>query len=177
MVFPFCFILRAILFHSNELSAYFVETFDDATTLFRPRSLDAVSIMAELVLIDARNAADCSNRGIRGAHLQQGCSIQMVLEFVVAIAKPLRHLITISNHPFNMEVKGVAYLVNQFVVRFGSNNYCTRYILAQSCTIILVAPRDIYNYFFHIRSFFISNLPVSIYCSRGIGSTPHSYVL
>ena len=63
MVFPFCFILRAILFHSNELSANFVETFDDATTLFRPRSLDAVSIMAELVLIRFHVCTVCWCKG------------------------------------------------------------------------------------------------------------------
>ena len=100
----------------------------------------------------------------------------MVLEFVVAIAKPLRNIIAISNHPFYMKIKCVAHLINQFVVRFGSNNHCTRYIIAQSCTIILVTPRYIYINFFHICSLIISNLPVSKYYSREIGLTPHSCV-
>ena len=131
-----------------------MQTFNDATTLFRTGFFNAVCIVAKLVLIDTRHTANSGNRGIRGAHLQQGCGIQMVLEFVVAIAKPLRDIIAICHHSFYMEVEGVAHLVNQFVVRFGSNNYCTRYILAQSCTIILVTPRYIYNNFLHILSFY-----------------------
>lgn len=77
----------------------------------------------------------------------------MVLEFVVAIAKPLRNIIAISNHSFYMEIEGVTHFINQFFVRFGSYNHCTRHILTQSCTIILVTPRYIYNNFFHIHSF------------------------
>ena len=131
-----------------------MQTFNDATTLFWTRPFNTVSIVAKLMLIDTRNSAYSSNRGIRRAHLQQGSSIQMVLELVVAIAKPLRDIIAICHHSFYMEVEGVAHLVNQLFVRFGSNNHSTRYILAQSCTIILVTPRYIYNNFFHIRFFY-----------------------
>ena len=103
------------------------------------------------MLIDSGHTANSSNRGIRGAHLQQGCGIQMVLKFVVAIAKPLRYIIAISYHSFYMKIQCVAHLFIQFIVRFCSNNHCTRYILAQNCTKILVTPRYIHNNFFHIH--------------------------
>ncbi len=93
-----------------------MQTFNDATTLFWTRLFYAVCIMAELMLIDTRHTANSSNRGIRGAHLQQGCCIKVVLEFVVAISKPLRYIVAICNHPFYMEFERVAHLVNQLVV-------------------------------------------------------------
>ena len=93
-----------------------MQTFNNASALFWTRLFNAVSIVAKLMLIDSRNTADCSNRGVRGAHLEQSCSIQMVLEFVVTIAKPLWDIVTICHHSFYMKIQCVTNLVNQFVV-------------------------------------------------------------
>ena len=86
-----------------------MQTFNNASALFWTRLFNAVSIVAKLMLIDSR-------KGVRGAHLQQGCSIQMVLEFVVTIAKPLWDIVTICHHSFYMKIQCVTNLVNQFVV-------------------------------------------------------------
>ena len=53
----------------------------------------------------------------------------MILQFIVAITQPLRNIITICNHAFNVKVKRVTNLVYQFVIRLCCNDYCTRNIL------------------------------------------------
>ena len=118
------------LFHGDKFSTNFMEAFNDAPALFRTWSLQSIGIMAEQVLVDARDSADGCNRGIWGAHLQQSSGIEVIFEFVIPIAQPLRHIVTISNHPFNMKYKCFTNFINQLIIRFGSNNYSTWYILA-----------------------------------------------
>ena len=67
------------LFHSNQLTANFVDSFYNTLALFGTGFLNAIGIMAQLMLIDARGPADGSDGGVRRAHLQQCSSIQMIL--------------------------------------------------------------------------------------------------
>lgn len=84
---------------------------NNTSALLGTRLLQAIGIVAELMLIDARHSADSSNRYIRCTHLQQSSGIKMILKFVIAVTQPLRYVIAIAYHTLNMEIKGTAHFV------------------------------------------------------------------
>ena len=78
----------------------------NALTLLWAWLFKSVSIVGELVLVDARSAADGSQCKVRTVSMQQGNSAQAVkLKLIITINEPLWNVIAVSQHPLYVEIK------------------------------------------------------------------------
>ena len=85
---------------------YLVDALNDALTLTLTRLLEPVCIVRQQMLVDAGGTADGSQRKVRTVRTQQRSSVYtVILKFIIAIDKPLGDIITISQHPINVELE------------------------------------------------------------------------
>lgn len=103
-----------------------------ALSLLRAWLLQSTGIVGELMLVDARRAADgcqCDKRLVGTKHC---CCIQkVVLKLIVAITQPLRYIVAISQHVFHVEVERLFGFFLKFTVGISGKHHSTWYILTQ----------------------------------------------
>ena len=105
---------------------------------------------AQLSLVDACGAAYRCHRGETLATTQQGGSIDIVKnKLIVAIGKPLGHLVAIGKHTLNVELQRGASLALQLLEAVGGKYHRPRYVVTKACGEILVTPRHVYGNCLH----------------------------
>lgn len=122
----------------------------NALALTLTRLLEAVCVVRQQMLVDTRGATDGCQRKIRFIRMQQRSSVDAIIfKLIISIDKPLGNFITISQHSFYMEIKGLLGFLLKFTKSVGSKHYRTWNILTERCRKILLAPGYIYSNLLH----------------------------